>query len=383
MPFTYSAEYRAMVLERARTGSKTADLADHLEVSEATIHRWIAQDKIDSGEHPGDTTAETAELRAAKQRIAELETELAATKRASELFAKDRVVRPKALYPIVAQLAVEGHSSKGVCRLLQIAPSGFFVWRTKPPSPRQIRRAWLTDLIVQVWNESRQTYGARRVRAELADAHDQNVNLKMVRSIMREQAIAGLPARRRYKRSDANRYTSSDLVNREFNRDGPNQLWMTDITEHPTTEGKVYCCAVLDAWSRRIVGWSVDRRATSAMVNAALGMAVEQRGHGALIHTDHGPQFTSWTFSQNVRASGLVQSIGSVGDAYDNAVVESLWGSMQIELLNRKRWTTRLELSLAMVDWIEGFYNQRRRHSSLGNISPVEFERRQRHLTAA
>ncbi len=157
------------------------------------------------------------------------------------------------------------------------------------PSSSQ-RRAWLTDLIVQIWNESRQTYGARRVRAELADAHDQNVNLKMVRSIMREQGIAGLPARRRYKRSDANRHTSSDLVNRAFDRDGPNQLWMTDITEHPTTEGKVYCCAVLDAWSRRIVGWSVDRRATSAMVNAALGMAVEQRGQGALIHTDHGPQ---------------------------------------------------------------------------------------------
>ena len=119
------------------------------------------------------------------------------------------------------------------------------------------------------------------------------------------------------------------------------------------------------------------------MVNAALGMAVEQRGQGALIHTDHGPQFTSWTFSQNVRASGLVQSIGTIGDAYDNAVVESFWGSMQIELLNRKKWKSRIELSLAMIDWIEAFYNQRRRHSSLGNISPVEFEKRHRHLTGA
>lgn len=383
MPFSYSPEYRSMVLQQARSGVKAAELAKHLEVSEATIHRWIAQDEIDRGERSGNTTEANAELRAARRRIRELETELAATKRASELFAKDRVVRPKELFPIVAQLAVEGHSSKGVCRLLGIAPSGYFTWRTKPPTPGQIRRAWLTDLIVQIWNESRQTYGARRVRAELADAHDQNVNLKMVRSIMREQNIAGLPARRRYKRSDSNRYTSTDLVNRSFDRDGPNQLWMTDITEHPTAEGRVFCCAVLDAWSRRIVGWSVDRRATSAMVNTALGMAVEQRGHGALIHTDHGPQFTSWTFSQNVRASGLVQSIGTVGDAYDNAVVESFWGSMQIELLNRKKWRTRIELSLAMIDWIEAFYNQRRRHSSLGNISPVEFERRHRNLIAA
>lgn len=118
------------------------------------------------------------------------------------------------------------------------------------------------------------------------------------------------------------------------------------------------------------------------MVNSALGMAIEHRGAGRLIHTDHRPQFTSWTFSQNVRPSGLVQSIGSVGDAYDNAVVESFWGTMQIELLNRRRWTTRLERSLAVVDWIEGFYNHRRRPSSLGNISPIECERRQRHLTA-
>lgn len=383
MPFAYSAEYRSMVLEQARAGAKAADLAQHLEVSEATIHRWIAHDKIDQAERSGNTTTDNAELRAARRRIAELETELAATKRASELFAEDRVVRPKDLFPIVAQLAIEGHSSKRVCRLLRVAPSGFFAWRSKPPTPRQIRRAWLTDLIVKIWNDSRQTYGARRVRAELADTHAQTVNLKLVRSIMREQGIAGLPARRRYKRSDSNRYTSSDLVNRSFERNGPNQLWMTDITEHPTAEGRVFCCAVLDAWSRRVVGWSVDRRATTAMVNTALGMAVEKRGRGALIHTDHGPQFTSWTFSQKVRASGLVQSIGTVGDAYDNAVVESFWGSMQIELLNRKKWSTRLELSLAMVDWIEGFYNQRRRHSSLGNISPIEFERRHRHLTAA
>ena len=383
MPFTYSPEYRAMVLEQVRGGMTAAELAEQLEVSEATIHRWIAQDKIDRGERSGTTTSDNAELRAARRRIAELKAELVATKRASELFAKDRVVRPKALYPIVEQLVVEGHSAKAMCRLLKIAPSGYFRWRTKAPSPSEIRRAWLTDLVPKIWNESRQTYGARRVRAELADAYDQNVNLKMVRSIMREQGIAGLPARRRYKRSDSNRYTATDLVNREFRRDGPNQLWMTDITEHPTAEGRVFCCAVLDAWSRRIVGWSVDQRPTTAMVNTALGMAIDRRGRGALIHTDHGPQFTSWTFSQKVKASGLVRSIGTVGDAYDNAVVESFWGSMQIELLNRKKWTSRLELSLAMVDWIDGFYNQRRRHSSLGNISRVEFERRQRHLIAA
>ena len=383
MPFSYSPEYRAMVLEQVRAGRLASELAGELEVCEATIHRWKARDEIDRGDRVGTSTGESAELRAARQRITELETELAATKRASELFAEGRVVRPKVLYPIVEQLAVEGHSAKATCRMLRVAPSGFFHWRTAPPSPRAVRRAWLTDLITQIWMESRCTYGARRIRAELGDAHGQIVNHKLVRSIMVEQRIAGLPARRRYKRSDSNRFTGDDLVNREFGRPGPNQLWMTDITEHPTSEGRVFCCAVLDAWSRRIVGWSVDSRATTAMVNTALGMAIENRGKGGLIHTDHGSQFTSWTFSQYVRKSGLIQSIGSVGDAYDNAVVEPFWGSMQIELLNRKRWTTRLELSMAMVDWIEGFYNRRRRHSSLGNISPVEFERRQQQPKAA
>ncbi len=281
MPLAYSAEYRSMVLEQTRAGAKAADPAQHLQVSEATIHQWIAQDKIDQGDRPGNTTTDNAELRAARRRIAELETKLAATKRASELFTEDRVARPKDLFPIVAQLAAEAHSSKRVCRLLRVAPSGFFAWRSKPPTPRQIRRAWLTDLIVQIWNDSRQTYGARRARAELADAHAQTVNLKLVRSIMREQAIAGLPTRRRYKRSDSDQYTSSDLVNRSFERNGPNQLRMTDITEHPRAEGRVFCCAVLDAWSRRVVGWSVDRRATTAMVNTTLGMAIEQRGQGA------------------------------------------------------------------------------------------------------
>jgi transposase InsO family protein len=202
---------------------------------------------------------------------------------------------------------------------------------------------------MQIWDESRQTYGARRIRAELADAHGQVVNLKLVRSIMRQRQIAGLLARRRYKRSGSNRNTSSDLVNRDFTRDGPNQLWMTDITEHPTAEGRIFCCAVFHAWSRPIVGWSVDTRATTVTVNSALSMAIENRGDAELIHTDHG-QVTSWTFGQKVRSAGLIQSIGTVGDAFDNAVIESFWGSMQIELLNRKRWTTRLELSMAMID---------------------------------
>ncbi len=385
MPFTYSPEYREMVLTQVRAGRLASELASELEACEATIHRWIAQDKIDSGETDGVSTIERAELTAAQARIRELEAELAATRLASELFNKGRVVRPKEIYPIVAELGEAGHGLKASCGLLRVSPSGFFEWKFAAPTNRSIRRALLSDLIIKIWHESRQTYGKRRMVAELADAHGMVVNHKLVRSIMRQHAISGLPKRKRYKRSDSNRYTSEDLVKRQFNRDRPNQLWMTDITEHPTREGRLYCCAILDAWSRKVVGWSIDKQANTAMVNTAIAMAINQRcpANGALIHTDHGPQYTSWAFSQNVRSSGLVQSLGTVGDAFDNAVVESFWGSMQIELLNRKSWDTRIELSAAMVDWIEAFYNRRRRHSSLGYISPNEYEHRHQQPKAA
>lgn len=219
MPFAYSPEYRA--------GRLAYELAAELEVCEATIHRWKAQDAIDRGERLGLSSNESAELQAARSRIAELETELAATKRAAELFGEGRVVRPKALYPIVAQLGAEGHSTKGVCRLLSIAPTGFFYWRTAPPSPRGVRRAWLTDLITQIWEESRQTYRARRIRAELDDAHSQVVNHKLVRSIMRAQG-AGCSAAQCLMPG-----RGGSLAGRSAK--GPRQRWSTRRLEWPSS----------------------------------------------------------------------------------------------------------------------------------------------------
>jgi transposase InsO family protein/transposase-like protein len=346
-------------------------------VAEGTVFRWVRQERIDRGELAGTSTSDNAELRAARQRIAELESELAMVKRASALFDEKRVVRPKALFGIVATMAAEGHGTKRVCRMLGVAPSGFFRWRSQPPSARAIRRAWLSDVIAEIHERSRRTYGCRRIRAELADEYGQVVNKKLIRALMAERGIAGLPARRKAKVNLVHRSTTQDLVKRNFRRDGPNQLWMTDITEDPTREGKLYCCAVLDAWSRRVVGWSIDRRPTAAMVNAALGMAIAARkpARGSLVHSDHGSQYTSWTFSQGMRAAGLAHSLGTIGDAYDNAAVESFWARMQTELLNTRKWSTRVELSAAIFDWIEVFYNRTRRHSSLGMMSPSAYEK--------
>ena len=140
------------------------------------------------------------------------------------------------------------------------------------------------------------------------------------------------------------------------------QLWVTDITEHPTREGKVYCAVVLDVCSRRVVGWSIDSAPTAALVTNALGMAIDARRPvaGTIIHSDHGVQFGSWAFTTRAKQSGLVPSMGSIGDCYDNAVIEAFWSRMQVELLDRQRWRTRLELANAMFDYLEIFHNRRR-----------------------
>jgi len=170
--------------------------------------------------------------------------------------------------------------------------------------------------------------------------------------------------------------TADDLVNRKFHRLRPNELWVTDITQHRTREGWVYCAAVLDAYSRRIVGWSIDSKQDATLVVNALDMAIRNRRPepGGIVHADHGAQFTSWVFGEKIRSAGLLPSFGTVGDGLDNAMMESFWSSMQIELLNRRRWKTRVELANAIFEYIEIFHNRRRRHSALGYRTPIEYE---------
>ena len=152
---------------------------------------------------------------------------------------------------------------------------------------------------------------------------------------------------------------------------------MTDITEHPTQEGKVYCAAVLDAYSRRVVGWSIDDNMRTELVTDALGMAISRRHpepHSAILHSDHGSQFTSWAFGRRLVDAGIVGSMGSIGDCYDNSMVESFWGTMQLELFDSRTWKSRTELANAIFEWIECWYNPIRRHSSIGMLSPAGYE---------
>jgi putative transposase len=272
-------------------------------------------------------------------------------------------------------MASSGLPAQLATRVLRVSESGYYEWRGRPPSARALRHAWLTEQIQAIHVMSRGVYGARRVHAELTLGLGITAGRAAVERLMRLAGIKGLPGNRR-RRPQHQTPTAADLVDRQFTRPQPDQLWVTDITEHPTREGKVYCAVVLDAFSRRVVGWSIDSSQTAGLVTSALDMAIRNRrpGPDLVIHSDHGVQFTSWAFTQRARASGLLPSMGSIGDCYDNAMIEAFWGRMQTELLNRQRWRTRLELANAIFDYLEIFHNRQRRHSSLGMLSPVQYE---------
>lgn len=274
-------------------------------------------------------------------------------------------------------LVAAGHPVLTCCRVLGVSKPGYYRYKHRPLAPTKMRRQWLTGLIQEVHTASRGTYGYRRVHAELTMGMGVTVSSRLTFLLMHAAGIYGLPGPAQVKRLRGV-VTSDGLVNRKFTRARPNELWVTHIKEHPTREGRLYCCCVLDTYSRRIVGWSIDSSPDTRLVINALDMALKNRNPnpGGVVHADHGAQFTSWAFGDKIRSAGLMPSFGTVGDGLDNAMMESFWSSMQIELLDRKKWNTRVELANAIFEYIEVFYNRRRRHSSVGYLTPIELELR-------
>jgi putative transposase len=373
MPKRFPSEYRARVLALLDAGRSVKDVAADLGISQATIYGWRKQHQIDLGLRPGVGTEQSGELAAARRRIRELEEQVAILQQAADTWRE--VVRPKDRFALIADLAAKGLSVQRATSVLGVTDSGYYAWRVRAPSARSIRHTMLTDAIRQAHEASRQTYGARRIHAELTLGRGLTVGRGAVELLMGRAGLQGLPGPSK-RLWTPNSLTAADLVDRNFHRDGPDQLYVTDITEHPTREGKVYCCVVLDCFSRRVVGWSIDTRQNAALATNALGMAISNRKPppNTIIHSDHGVQFTSWAFTDRAKSSGLLPSMGSIGDPYDNAVVESFWSKVQIELLNRKRWNTRLELANAIFEYIEIFHNRQRRHSALGMLTPDDYE---------
>lgn len=263
-----------------------------------------------------------------------------------------------------------------MCRVLDVSRSGYYAWLNRGPSARAEADAVLLEKIQAIHKESDGTYGAPRIHKELVEQKTE-ASLNRVARVMKEAGVHGVSRRKgvrtTWRSKDAE--PAGDLVNRDFTASGPNQLWVADITYIPTWAGFLYLAIVLDVWSRRIVGWAMRTHLRAELVLEALDMALRQRQPVDVIHhSDHGCQYTSFAFGKRCRAAGVRPSMGSVGDAYDNAMAESFFASLECELLDRRSFRSQVEARMAVFRYIEGWYNPRRRHSALGYLSPMNFE---------
>lgn len=269
-----------------------------------------------------------------------------------------------------------------LCRVLGVSPAGYYAWRRRPPSARSVANSALLKRIRTLHAGSQGTYGAPRLHAELK-AEGRQVGKKRVARLMRAAGLAGVSRRKGVctTRRDKDVRPAPDLVNRTFAAEAANQLWVADITYVPTWTGFLYLAVVLavvlDVFSRRIVGWAMADHLRSQLVLDALDMALRQRRpDGVIHHSDQGSQYTSIAFGTRCRKAGVRPSMGSVGDAYDNAMCESFFATLECELIDRRCFRTQAEARLAIFSFIEGWYNPRRRHSALGYLSPMAYERR-------
>lgn len=318
---TYPAEYKARLIEMARAGRTAESLARDFEPTAQTIRNWVKQ----------------------------------------------------ADYPV-----------SRLCRLLGVSRSGFYEWRDRPVSKRARVDAELTEVIKRCHLRSRGTYGRPRIFKDLTDL-GYRVGRKRVARLMRQAALQGVSRRKgpRTTRRGAGS-AAPDLVKRAFTADRPDQLWVADVTYVPTWSGFLYLAVIIDVWSRRVVGWSMATHLRKELVMQALNMATTLRQPKAVIHhSDQGSQYTSLAFGKRCEALGVRQSMGSVGDCFDNALAESFFASLECELIDRSAFQNRADAQLAVFDYIEGWYNPHRRHSALGLLSPINFEHQAQAALAA
>jgi putative transposase len=273
----------------------------------------------------------------------------------------------RANYPIATQ-----------CRVLGVSPSGYYAWLSRPRSARYVIDEALLERIRAIHRESRGTYGAPRIHAELVD-EGWRIGRKRVARLMREAGLFGVSRRKwistTQRRPDAR--PAPDLVARDFTADRPDQLYVADITYVPTWAGFLFLAVVLDACTRRVVGWAMANHLRTEIVLDALNMALHQRQPSNVIHhSDQGTQYTSISFGRRCKQAGVRPSMGSVGDCYDNAMCESFFATLECELIDRTTFRTHAEAKLAIFEFIEGWYNPHRRHSSIDYLSPINYEKR-------
>jgi putative transposase len=263
-----------------------------------------------------------------------------------------------------------------LCRNLNVSKAGYYAWRLREPSSRRKRDAELAKAIKRVHLESRQLYGRPRIHAELR-TEGVRVSGKRIARLMRFCGIKGKkrPRSRAATTSPGTIAIAPNLLNREFNVAQPNRAWVSDITYFPTGEGWLYLAVVLDCYSRRVVGWSMDHHIDTKLVLNALRMALSNRTYSELLlHSDRGSQFACRIYSQFLQEHGIAASMSRKGNCWDNAVAESFFATIKVELKPERVWKTRAEVRTAIFDYIETWYNPRRRHSANGYLSPIAFE---------
>jgi transposase InsO family protein len=277
------------------------------------------------------------------------------------------------IYPLVRDLAEDGIPVTVTCRVLGFSTQAFYKWSKNPVSDRDWNDAYLINAALDIHHDD-PAFGYRFITDELARAGVVASENRVWR-LCSVQGIWSVFAKKRGLARRAGPPVHDDLIDREFHAPAPNRVWLTDITEHPTGEGKLYLCAIKDVWSNRIVGYSMDARMTAALAVSALRNAIALRSPaGTIVHSDRGSQFRSHTFVRTVKHNGLVGSMGRVGACGDNAAMESFFSLLQKNVLDRQRWATRDELRIAIIIWIERTYHRRRRQRALGRLTPIEHE---------
>nr|WP_236868054.1 IS3 family transposase [Brevibacterium sp. Ap13] len=386
MPQPYPKEFRDDVVRVAlNRDEKTTigQIAKDFGVHEGTIAKWLRQADIDAGNKPGKTTDESAELRELRRRTRLLEQENEVLRRAAAYLSQANL--PKRLYPLVRELAADGIPVAVSCRVLKLSRQPFYRWLAAPVPEAEVNEAYRANALFDAHRDDPE-FGYRYL-ADEAETAGEPMAIRTAWRLCSDNAWFSVFGKARAKNGkkpgppvhdDLCVVTDADgRVRHEFRATAVNELWLTDITEHWTDEGKLYMCAIKDVYSSRIVGYSIGARMKARLAVDALEMAVARRGGdvaGCVTHSDRGSQFRSKKFTRALERHGIVGSMGRVGAAGDNAAMESFFALLQKNVLDRRRWSSRDQLRIAIVTWIERTYHRRRRQARLGRLTPVEYE---------
>ncbi|MFF3936722.1 IS3 family transposase [Streptomyces phaeofaciens] len=375
MPKPYPEEFRQDVVRVARTrgpGVTVEQVTTDFGVHPMTLWKWMRRADIDDGAKPGVSSQESAELREARRRIKLLEQENEVLRRAAAYLSQAHL--PKRIYPLVKELAGDGVPVTVACRVLKLARQPYYRWLDQPVTDAVLEEAFRANALFDAHRDDPE-FGYRFLADEARGAGAPMAD-RIAWRICRDNRWWSVFGKKRGKGTKAGPPVHDDLVRRDFTATCANRLWLADITEHATGDGKLYLCAIKDVFSNRIVGYSIDERMKSRLAVTALDNAVARRGDvdGCILHSDRGSQFRSRKFVQALDRHRMAGSIGRVGAAGDNAAMESFFSLLQKNVLDRRSWTTREELRIAIVTWIERTYHRRRRQASLGRLPPIEFE---------